>query len=83
MIRADGKQLRGAPPAKAAPTEDEGAREGFVPGLTNRMRARLQGFPDLWDFVGGLGPVADQIGNAVVPAMARAMGLALMSVLKG
>nr|WP_274604115.1 MULTISPECIES: DNA cytosine methyltransferase [unclassified Rhizobium] len=51
--------------------------------MTNRMRARLQGFPDLWDFVGGLGPVADQIGNAVVPAMARAMGLALMSVLKG
>ncbi len=82
-IRADRRQLRYAPPAKAAPTEGEGSREGFVPGLTNRMRARLQGFPDPWKFIGGHGPVADQIGNAVVPAMAQAMGLALVSALKG
>ena len=81
-IRADRRQIRYAPPAKAAPTEDEGSREGFVPGLTNQMRARLQGFPDNWKFVGGLGPVADQIGNAVVPAMAQAMGLAMLSALK-
>lgn len=82
-IRADRKRLRYAPPAKAAPTEDEGSREGFVPGLTNRMRARLQGFPDTWKFVGGHGPVADQIGNAVVPSVAQAMGLALVAALKG
>ncbi len=82
-IRADRKRLRYAPPAKAAPTEDEGSREGFVPGLTNRMRARLQGFPDTWKFVGGHGPVADQIGNAVVPSVAQAMGLAMLSALKG
>ncbi|WP_284777433.1 DNA cytosine methyltransferase [Agrobacterium sp. lyk4-40-TYG-31] len=47
------------------PTTQEASRDGFVPGLTNRMRARLQGFPDDWGFVGGMGPVADQIGNAV------------------
>ncbi|MCF1469830.1 DNA cytosine methyltransferase [Agrobacterium vitis] len=82
-IRSKRQQIRYAPPAKAAPTEDEGSREGFVPGLTNQMRARLQGFPDNWEFVGGLGPVADQIGNAVVPAMAQAMGLALVSALTG
>ncbi|NEI67819.1 DNA cytosine methyltransferase [Rhizobium leguminosarum] len=35
----------------------------------NRMRARLQDFPDNWEFVGGLGPVANQIGNAVAPAV--------------
>jgi DNA (cytosine-5)-methyltransferase 1 len=56
-----------APPAKAAPTERDASKERFLPGLTNRMCARLQGFPDDWQFVGGLGPVANQIGNAVAP----------------
>ncbi|UIK19382.1 DNA cytosine methyltransferase [Rhizobium leguminosarum] len=72
-----------APPAKDAPTNAEASTEGFVPGLTNRMRARIQGFPDEWQFIGGLGPVADQIGNAVPPKMAQALGLALYSALKG
>ncbi|MDQ0561502.1 DNA (cytosine-5)-methyltransferase 1 [Rhizobium mesoamericanum] len=72
-----------APPAKAAPTNEEAAKEGFVPRLTNRMRARLQDFPDEWAFVGGIGSVADQIGNAVAPAVGQAMGLALTSALKG
>lgn len=82
-IRSERQQLRYAPPAKAAPTDEEASREGFVPGLTNRMRTRLQGFPDDWSFVGGLGAVADQIGNAVVPVVAQAMGLAFLSALKG
>ncbi|RWX40274.1 DNA cytosine methyltransferase [Rhizobium leguminosarum] len=72
-----------APPAKEAPTNVEASKGGFVPRLTNRMRARLQDFPDEWAFVGGLGSVADQIGNAVAPSMAKAMGLALISALKG
>jgi DNA (cytosine-5)-methyltransferase 1 len=82
-VRADRRGLRYAPPAKSAPTDEEASRKGFVPGLTNRMRARLQGFPDDWTFVGGLGPIAGQIGNAVVPAVAQAMGLAMLSALKG
>ncbi|CAN7295115.1 DNA (cytosine-5-)-methyltransferase [Pararhizobium sp. LjRoot235] len=72
-----------APPAKTAPTDEDARTEGFVPGLTNRMRARLQDLPDEWEFVGGLGSVADQIGNAVAPAVGQAMGLALMSALNG
>lgn len=60
-IRAERRQLRYAPPANAAPTEDEASREGFVPGLTNRMRARLKGFPDTWEFVGGIGPVPTRL----------------------
>lgn len=82
-VRALKRQIRYAPPAKAAPTDEEASKPGFVPGLTNRMRARLQGFPDDWSFVGGLGPVADQIGNAVVPAVAQATGLAMLSALTG
>ncbi len=82
-IRSGKQQLRYAPPAKAAPTDEEASKKGFVPGLTNEMRARLQGFPDDWHFVGGIGAVADQIGNAVVPAVGLAMGLAMSSALKG
>jgi DNA (cytosine-5)-methyltransferase 1 len=72
-----------APSAKAAPTNAEAEREGFVPGLTTRMRARLQGFPDAWAFVGGIGSVTDQIGNAVAPAVGQAVGLAFLSALTG
>ncbi len=71
-----------APPAKTAPTDEQAAIDGFLPGLTNRMRARLQDFPDDWNFVGGLGSVADQIGNAVPPAVAQAVGLSLHGALR-
>ncbi len=72
-----------APIAKAAPTDEIAQTEGFVPCLTNRMRARLQGFPDDWEFVGGIPSVADQIGNAVAPVVAQAVGLAMYSALQG
>ncbi|TBD50280.1 DNA (cytosine-5-)-methyltransferase [Rhizobium ruizarguesonis] len=72
-----------APIAKAAPTDEDARTEGFVPCLTNRMRARLQGFPDDWEFVGGIPSVADQIGNAVAPVVAQAVGLAMYSALQG
>ncbi len=72
-----------APPVKAAPSHEDAPKEGFLPGLTNRMRARMQGFPDTWEFVGGLGPVVNQIGSAVAPPVGKAMGLALILALKG
>jgi DNA (cytosine-5)-methyltransferase 1 len=72
-----------APIAKSAPTDDEGRAEGFIPRLTNKMRARLQGFPDDWQFVGGIPAVADQIGNAVTPIVAQAVGLAMYTALRG
>lgn len=71
-----------APIAKAAPTDEEALAEGFVPRLTNQMRARLQGFPPDWEFVGGIPSVADQIGNAVAPIVAQAVGLAMFSALQ-
>ncbi|TAY17121.1 DNA cytosine methyltransferase [Rhizobium leguminosarum] len=72
-----------APIAKSAPTDDEGRAEGFIPRLTNKMRARLQGFPDDWQFVGSIPSVADQIGNAVTPVVAQAVGLAMFTALRG
>ena len=48
-----------------------------------KMGARLQGFPDDWVFCGAQHPQKRQIGNALPPIMARAVGLAIYSALTG
>ncbi|MBW9116890.1 DNA (cytosine-5-)-methyltransferase [Rhizobium cauense] len=65
-----------------APTATEAAAPGFMPGLTERMRARIQGFPDEWLFEGSLGHRDQQIANAFPPRAAQAVGLALYSALE-
>jgi DNA (cytosine-5)-methyltransferase 1 len=50
--------------------------------LTNRERARLQSFPDDFVFVGTAQSVRRQIGMAVPPLGARAIGEALMKTLR-
>ena len=44
-----------------------------MPRLTNRMVARLQGFPDSWQFYGGKTTAYRQVGNAFPPPVARAV----------
>lgn len=80
--RWEGKGVNIAGLPERAPTADEATKPGFKPGLTARMRARLQDFRDDWEFVGGKQAVADQIGNAVPVTMAAAVGLAVASALK-
>ena len=43
-------------------------------GLTPREGARLQTFPDHYEFIGTLGAIRKQIGNAVPPYLAEAIG---------
>ena len=54
-----------------------------LPRLTLRMTARLQAFPDTWNFAGGKTAVYRQIGNAFPSLVAQAVGEAIMSALSG
>ncbi|HTD23947.1 MAG TPA: DNA cytosine methyltransferase [Terriglobales bacterium] len=55
---------------------DEAPEATFVgmPRLTVRMVARLQGFPDEWQFFGKKTAAYKQVGNAFPPPFARAIG---------
>ncbi len=45
--------------------------------LTPREAARLQGFPDSFEFCGTRGDIRSQIGNAVPPPLAEAVGICI------
>lgn len=63
--------------ADTAPDED------FVgmPRLTVRMAARIQGFPDHWQFSGRKTAAYRQVGNAFPPPVARAVGVQIQAAL--
>lgn len=72
-LGVDGKTIGNEPPAA-----------DFVgpPKLTVRMVARLQGFPDDWEFFGAKTHAYRQVGNAFPPPVAAAVAKQLHSVLQ-
>jgi DNA (cytosine-5)-methyltransferase 1 len=53
-----------------------------MPHLTVRMVARLQGFPDHWQFVGAKTSAYRQVGNAFPPPVAKAVATSIASCLQ-
>lgn len=58
-------------------------RPGFenMPLLTVRMAARIQGFPDWWEFCGKKTPAYRQVGNAFPPPVAEHIGKRIISAI--
>ncbi|PZR34124.1 MAG: DNA (cytosine-5-)-methyltransferase [Azospira oryzae] len=52
-----------------------------MPRLTTRMAARIQGFPDDWEFFGKKTATYRQIGNAFPPPVAQAVASQIISAL--
>ena len=72
------------PSFKGVLMRDGSIREGYddMPLLNLKMAARIQGFPDAWNFTGNKTNAYRQIGNAFPPPVAEAVGRSIMNVLK-
>jgi len=75
-IGVDGLGLADEPPGSDDPVH-------FMPRLTVRMAARIQGFPDSWIFSGGKTAEYRQVGNAFPPPVAQAVGDAIRAAFLG
>jgi DNA (cytosine-5)-methyltransferase 1 len=62
---------------------DEAPNPSFVgrPRLTVRMVARLQGFPDHWEFAGRKTSAYRQVGNAFPPPVAQAVAAQILAAI--
>lgn len=68
----DGRGIANEPPS---------ANYQGMPRLTPRMMARLQGFPDFWNFGDKKTSACRMIGNAFPPPVAKEIGLKIKQVL--
>jgi DNA (cytosine-5)-methyltransferase 1 len=75
LLGVDGLGVAYDPPGPDFPPEQR-------PKLTTRMVARIQGFPDSWEFSGRKTAAYRQVGNAFPPPVARALGEAIRRALE-
>ena len=75
QLHVDGMGIANTPPPADSPDD-------FMPRLTVRMAARIQGFPDSWQFFGRKTNSYRQIGNAFPPQVACFIGKAVLRAIK-
>ena len=73
-LGVNGLSLADGPPGPDFP-------DTTMPRLTVRMTARIQGFPDTWHLVGRKTAAYRQVGNALPPPVAEAVGRSLADAL--
>lgn len=73
-LGVDGLGIANEPPGPNFPIDG-------MPRLTVRMVARIQGFPDEWQFSGGKTAAYRQVGNAFPPPFAKAVAESLRQCL--
>ena len=69
-LGVDGMGIANCPPDSGFPLDQ-------FPRLTVQMVARIQGFPDSWQFAGKKTIAYRQVGNAFPPPVAHAVGLSI------
>jgi len=81
-LHVNGCLIGNEPPGKGFIGYKDKEEYKHMPLLTTRMAARIQGFPDWWEFVGKKTAAYRQIGNAFPPPVAEAIGKQIMDALQ-
>lgn len=73
-LHVNGSIVGNEPPEKGFTGYKDKKEYKNMPLLTVKMTARIQGFPDWWEFSGKKTPAYRQVGNAFPPPVAEAVG---------
>jgi len=80
-LHVNGNIVGNEPPEKNFTGYKDKVEFKNMPLLTVKMAARIQGFPDWWEFHGKKTPAYRQVGNAFPPPVAEAVGKEIFKAL--